>query len=205
MIEGQLPIDLHISLQVETWWRMILEELHSWVSWEYRLGLYYTMKEPHLMHSNHQITQSAERNKGRGAPPWVVWAKEWRNDWMRNWEAISWLADTTAFCIWGCIVDTKGARPCRNKYSKVQGVPCARRPGLGWLTWLWFPPSCPATSAKFPSAQAESGRQWNSRNQSRNLSQRYPVSAHLRHPVQMSWPTSGWKLVCAKEKATSNA
>ena len=40
-------------------------------------------------------------------------------------------------------------------------------------------PSCPAASAKFPSAQAESGRQWNTR----NPSQQNPVSSHLGHPV----------------------
>ena len=43
----------------------------------------------------------------------------------------------------------------------IQGVPIGRRPGLGWL---WFEsstiwPSCPATSAKFPSAREEFARQ----------------------------------------------
>ena len=46
---------------------------------------------------------------------------------------------------------------------------------------LCVPPSCPA--AKFPSAQAESGRQWNTR----NPSQQNPVSAQLGHPVVYFW------------------
>ena len=63
----------------------------------------------------------------------------------------------------------------------VQVVPCPGRPGLGWL---WFQcstilPSCPAASAKFPSAQAQSGRQWNTR----NPSQQNPVYEHMGRPV----------------------
>ena len=51
-------------------------------------------------------------------------------------------------------------------FTNVQGVRIGRRPGLGWL---WFEsstiwPSCPATSAKFPSAREEFGRQGNSQN-----------------------------------------
>ena len=50
----------------------------------------------------------------------------------------------------------------------LQGVLSARGALLGWL---WFGcstilPSHPAASAKFPSAQAESGRQWNTPNSS---------------------------------------
>ena len=43
----------------------------------------------------------------------------------------------------------------------LQGVPSELRPGLGW-----FPPPCPAASAKFPSALAESGRQEHSKSMS---------------------------------------
>ena len=51
---------------------------------------------------------------------------------------------------------------------------------LGWVDFdFCVPPSCPAASAKFPSAQAELGRQWNTQ----NPSQQNPVSAHLGHPV----------------------
>ena len=54
------------------------------------------------------------------------------------------------------------------KMSKIQGDSSALRPGLGWL---WFGcstilPGCTATSAKFQSAQAELGRQWNTQNPS---------------------------------------
>ena len=52
--------------------------------------------------------------------------------------------------------------------TTTQGDSSALRPGLGWL---WFGgstmlPSCTATSAKFQSAQAELGRQWNTQNPS---------------------------------------
>ena len=40
-------------------------------------------------------------------------------------------------------------------------------------------PSCPAASAKFPSSQAESGREWNTRNPSRQN----PVYEQMNHPV----------------------
>ena len=56
------------------------------------------------------------------------------------------------------------------------GVPCDRRPGLGCYTIL---PSCPATSVKFPSAQVELGRQWNTQ----NPSQQNPVYKHMGRPV----------------------
>ena len=64
----------------------------------------------------------------------------------------------------------------------LQGVPSARRPGLGWL---WFGCStilsfCPAASAKFPFAKAESGRHWNTQ----NPSQPNRVHEEMGHPVQ---------------------
>ena len=63
--------------------------------------------------------------------------------------------------------------------NSVQGVPCVCRPG-----WLWFLcstilPSCPDSSAKFPSAQAESGRQWNTG----NPNQQNPVYENMGCPV----------------------
>ena len=52
---------------------------------------------------------------------------------------------------------------------------------LGWVDFdFCVPPRCPAASAKLPSAQAESGEQWNTF----NPSQQNPVSAHLGHPVE---------------------
>ena len=54
---------------------------------------------------------------------------------------------------------------------------------LGWVDFdLSVPPilpSCPAASAKFPSAQAELGRQWNTQ----NSSQPNPVYEHMGRPV----------------------
>ena len=56
---------------------------------------------------------------------------------------------------------------------------------LGWVDFdLGVPPSCPpalAASAKFPSAKAESGRQWNTQ----NPSQQNPVHDQVEHPVQV--------------------
>ena len=47
-------------------------------------------------------------------------------------------------------------------------------------------PSCLAASAKFPSAQAESGRQWNTR----NPSPQNPVYEDVGRPVQYMWSNS---------------
>ena len=50
---------------------------------------------------------------------------------------------------------------------------------LGWVDFdFCVPPTCPAASAKFPSAQAESGRQRNTR----NPSPRNPVYKHMGRP-----------------------
>ena len=60
--------------------------------------------------------------------------------------------------------------------------------GLGWL-WFWCStiiPNRPADSAKFPSARAELGRQWNVKIQS----QPNPVTNHHSHHVHTSG-TSG--------------
>ena len=46
--------------------------------------------------------------------------------------------------------------------------------------WLWFLCSTILPLAKFLIAQAELGRQWNTRNPSKQN----PVSAHLEHPVE---------------------
>ena len=72
--------------------------------------------------------------------------------------------------------------PSPTHWLHIQGVPCARRPGLGWV---WFQgstilPSLPAASAKFPSAHAESGRQWNTQ----NPRQTNPVYEHMGRPVE---------------------
>ena len=67
--------------------------------------------------------------------------------------------------------------------SNIQGceMPCPRKPGLGWLWFLWSTnlPSCLAASAKFQSAQAESGREWNTQ----NPSPQNPVYEDMVHPV----------------------
>ena len=67
-----------------------------------------------------------------------------------------------------------------------QGVPSELRPGLGWLWFLCSTilVSCLAAFAKFPSAQAELGRHYNTL----NPSQQNPVSAHLVHPVVCTYP-----------------
>ena len=74
--------------------------------------------------------------------------------------------------------------------TQEQGVPSELRHGIGWLWFLCSTilPSCPAAPAKFPSAQAESGRQWNIR----NSSQQNPVSAHFGHPVDWWVITLAW-------------
>ena len=60
-------------------------------------------------------------------------------------------------------------------------IPCARGPRVG-LTLIWvLHPSCPAASDKFPSAQAELGRQWNTL----NSSQPNPVHEHIGRPVTL--------------------
>ena len=78
------------------------------------------------------------------------------------------------------------------KLRFVQGVPSELRPGLSWLWFLCSTilPSCQAAYAKFSSAQADSGRHWNTQ----NSSQQNPVSAHLGHPVDV--PTT-CKNVCS--------
>ena len=53
---------------------------------------------------------------------------------------------------------------------------------LGWDAFDGVPhilPSCQAASAKFPSAHAESGRQWNTQ----NPRQPNPVYEHMGRPV----------------------
>ena len=84
-------------------------------------------------------------------------------------------------CLFFCCVFTEAKRMLRNNLVRVQGVPCARRPGLGWIWFLCstFLPSCLTTSAKFPSAQAELGSQWNTR----NPSQWNPVYEDMGRPV----------------------
>ena len=69
--------------------------------------------------------------------------------------------------------------------SSIQGVPSARRPGLGWLSFgcSTILPSCLAASATFQLAQAESGRQWNTQ----NPSQPNPVYEHMGR-ASRGWP-----------------
>ena len=55
---------------------------------------------------------------------------------------------------------------------------------LGWVDFdFGLPLSCPVASAKFPSAQAELGRQWNTQ----NLSQPNQVHNQMGHPVDQMW------------------
>ena len=68
---------------------------------------------------------------------------------------------------------------------------------LGWVDYdlAVAQPSCPATSAKFPSAQAELGRQCNTQ----NSSQPNPVHEQMGRPLQSSkntlvWPKFGNKI-----------
>ena len=54
-----------------------------------------------------------------------------------------------------------------NLAQKIQGVLGVSHllVDLGWVDFdLGVPPSCPAASAKFPSAQADLVRQWNTQN-----------------------------------------
>ena len=48
---------------------------------------------------------------------------------------------------------------------------------------LGVPPSCPATSAKFPPTKADPGRQWDTQ----NPSQPNPVHEQMGHPVVLHY------------------
>ena len=66
--------------------------------------------------------------------------------------------------------------------GRGRGIQCEQSPQQGWVEFdLDVPPilaSCSSYSAKLSSAQAESGRQWNSKNKSQtNLTQARGVMA----------------------------
>ena len=77
------------------------------------------------------------------------------------------------------------------KWKDQQGDSSALRPGLGWDVDLDVHPSCPAASAKFPSAQAELGRQW---------STQYPIQPNpgLRAGESPDMRCTKWKCLIRK-------
>ena len=97
---------------------------------------------------------------------------------LRNGNAI-WIGHSLHFFIYSRT----------NKSWLLQGVPSACGPGLG-LTLIWVLtvlPSCPATSAKFTSAQAELGRQWNTQIQ---VNPTYRYTSTLYNCISLKWQRS---------------